>query len=291
MRLALYSVIVVLIGALLLAGTAQAGKPQQHQIHKLRVKLALTQKELGQTQQQRDSLAAQLGQTQVQLANSQASLASTQQERDTYKSERDSYASQLNAIPTELQRAITLVRDEVAYTKLVSQREGKPVDEGYLISVAAMNYVVGHVTAGEYGFRHEIALLPLPSPFLATSAESALAMQAGICGTAAMTFRSIVIGLGLQVRSVQFYFPNEVDNHIADETFYNGAWHYFDPSWGLTFATGSDALSVADARSGMTFTKHLDQNLLWYLTAPSALTDELPLLTDPATRVDIGVAF
>ena len=192
------------------------------------------------------------------------------------------YKAQLDSIPSETQQGINIVGDEVAYTKMISTREERPVNDGYLISVAAMNYVVGHVLAPEYGYRHEVAFLSVP---LWKSAEQALQMQAGICGNAALVFATIVRAFNLPVRSVQFYYG--ANNHIAAETYYNGAWHYFDPTWGIMFT--ASAQSITDARSNQTAPLS-DQTLLWHLTAPVALADT-SVLTAPATVVELGKQF
>ena len=67
---------------------------------------------------------------------------------------------------------------------------------------------------------------PLPT------AESALATGSGICGNAALTFAAIVKRFNVLVGSVQFYYADGINNHIADEAYYGGAWHYYDPTWG-----------------------------------------------------------
>jgi hypothetical protein len=224
-------------------------------------------------------LGSQLGWAQTTAS----SLAENARDRT---SERDSLQNYINGIPSELQRAVEQVRQEVDYTRFISNREGRPVPDEYLISLATMNYVVGHVTAPAYGYRHELASIALP-----WDAESALFMQAGLCGTAAWTFAVIVKQFGVQVRSAEFYFSSGIDNHIAAETYYDGDWHYFDPTWGLTFSNGSDVLSLTEAREGQPHSIRYDQNLLWYLTAPTSLIGEIPLLTDPSTRVEFAKAF
>ena len=115
-----------------------------------------------------------------------------------------------------------------------------------------MEYVAGHVSASAYGYL-TVWGLPLPS----ATPDSILAVQAGICGHAALTFAAIVKALGYPVRSVQFYYtdpdgpagPGTADSHIADEVYYDAAWHYFDPTFGNYFEDNGNVLSITDAQS------------------------------------------
>jgi hypothetical protein len=101
------------------------------------------------------------------------------------------------------------------------------------------------------------------------------------CGNASFAFAGIAAHFGLPVRSVQFYYGT--DNHIAVETYYEGSWHYFDPTWGLIYGNG---LSITDARASANPQPHYDSTLLWKLTAPSSLTD-ISVLTAASTVVEI----
>jgi hypothetical protein len=60
-------------------------------------------------------------------------------------------------------------------------------------------------------------------------------MQAGICGHAANSMVLILTEFSIRARQVHFYYttPGAATNgHTAVEVFYDGAWHYFDPTWG-----------------------------------------------------------
>lgn len=270
--------IIVTLVALIAATAAQATPKQQRQIVALKKQVAVLKK----TAQVREK---QLADVQAGSNWLQNMLTTAEYQRDSYKAERDAYRAKLDAVPTEIQRGTEIIREQLAYTKLIAASQNRTVSDGYLISLAAMNYVVGHVTAPAYGYRNAIAHFDLP-----WDAETALGTQAGICGTASFTFQALVQQFGLPVRSVQFYFPDGINNHIAVETFYDGSWHYFDPTWNLTFSQGDSVQSITDARTGPTNTLHHDENLLWFLMSP-ALASEFPLLTDPATVVEIGVEF
>jgi Transglutaminase-like superfamily len=205
------------------------------QAQALEAQLSQLQGTLTQTTTTLEKTQAQLQQTQKQLADSQAAAASLR--------------AKLDAIPTPLAAAEEQVRRDVAY----EEQNGLPYSEGRLVAQAAMDYVVGHVSAASYGYL-TIEGLPLPS----STPDSVLGAQAGICGHAALTFAAIVKHFGYQVRSVQFYYDDppsydQPDSHIADEVFYEGAWHFFDPTFGVVWVDQDThgVLSITDARSGL----------------------------------------
>jgi hypothetical protein len=194
---------------------------------------------------------------------------------------RDQQAS----IPTALSRSVEQVRREVAYVELFRGDPDVNVpSREELIARSAMDYVVGHVTAPGYGYMNVV----LGAPPAAT-AESALQNGSGICGHAALTFAAIVKHFGLRVRSVQFYYANGVDNHIANEVFFDGDWHYFDPTWGAYYQDGDRVLSIEDARAHATPRALLVQNrtLLWRSVQTMAGVPPLGAETDAETRVEI----
>jgi cell division protein FtsB len=260
MKIAALTLIAAL--ALIVATTAQATPKQHRQIVALRKQVAALQISNGQFRTEHDNLVQETASLSATVTSLQSNLRDMTGERDYYK----------NA-PTELSRAVSTIQAERAYI----ERLDPAASDGYVISTAAMNYVVGHVLAEVYGYR------VLNSMAIPWSAEMALETQAGICGTASFTFAAIVRQFGLPVRSVQFY--HGANNHIAVETFYGGAWHYFDPTWGAVFSDSSEpVLSIAQARSGP-FQLHQDQTLLWSQFTPLS---DLSVLTDPTTVVEIG---
>jgi len=270
----------VLAAGLFLAPIASANPGQAKQIRELRAQVnALKAKNttLASTNAQLRGRVTALG---AQLTWSQTTAKSLQENLRDMTGERNYYYQQ---VPTPLQDAIRIVGDERTYTKLVADNQTKvPADRGYLISVAAMNYVVGHVLAPEYGYRNGIAHLPLPD---LGSASSALSLQAGICGDAAFAFKAIVGAFDLPVRSVGFFY--EGGEHIATETFYAGKWHYFDPTWGIYF--DADASSITEARGESSPEIHQDETLLWHLISP--VISDPSVVLDPATSVVIGASF
>jgi hypothetical protein len=231
--------------------------------------------EIGRLQRERDSLTAQLATTTQQRDQALGRVAQLQSDLQRADGTIHALSQQIAAIPTELQRAVGVVRDEVAYVESVSPS----APAGLITSLAISDYVVGHVLAAEYGYRNQIASSALPA-----SAEQALEMQAGICGNAAWAFAVIARSLDLPVRSVQFYYKG--GTHIAVETSYEGAWHYFDPTWGAYYTKSDAVLSVTDARQDSSAMLHRDSTQLWTTFAPASASD-LSVLTDPATQVEL----
>jgi hypothetical protein len=197
--------------------------------------------------------------------------------------ERDQARAQIAAIPTAFARAVEQVRREVDYSDLTLGPDS-PMPREALIAHAAMSYVVGHVSAPGYGYMN-VLLNQQPIP----TAEGALAAGSGICGHAALTFAAIVKHFGLKVRSVQFYYADGVNNHISAEVFYDGEWHYYDPTWGAYYVQGGRVLSIEQARQHADPRSVLRQNgtLFWRSIQDLAGGPPLGDETDPATRVDI----
>ena len=182
--------------------------------------------------------------------------------------------------PTELVRAVTQVDREVTYVQLLNPSSSREA----LIAQSAMNYISGHVTAPAYGYLNVVAGTPP-----AAMAESVLQAGAGICGHAALTYAAILHRFNIPVRSVQFYYPDGVSNHIADEAYYDGDWHYYDPTWGAFYADGDDVLSITEARNRPDAQSLLRQydTLFWRWVERRQGVPELGRETDPATRVEI----
>lgn len=183
-------------------------------------------------------------------------------------------------IPSPLAVAFRQVRREYAYVK----GSVPGYSRGQLISEAALDYVAGHVSDTAFGYieifegKHRV---PPPTP------NSALGTQAGICTGAAVTFGTILHHFGLKVRSVNFYYDdlppdNTPDGHVAVEVWYDGGWHYFDPTYGLFWTdAGGHVLPIDEVRAGQgtlqknaaAFTNVFEDaifgNDAWFLTAPA----------------------
>ena len=187
------------------------------------------------------------------------------------------------ALDTPLEVALKQVEREVAYVK-----GGVPqYSKGQLVAEAAMDYVAGHVSDTAYGY---IAVfegkrrVPPPTP------NSSLGTQAGICTGAAVTFGTIVNHFGLKVRSVNFYYndppPYDTpDGHVAAEVWYDGGWHFFDPTYGLfwTDANGH-VLPVSEIRNGL---GSLQKNVAAFtnIFEDAVFGNDAWFVTDPTTRI------
>jgi hypothetical protein len=270
------------------APRASTVKKLRAQLHRTRVALSHANAELGRTrtrlassQQQVQSLTAQATQLQATLSQTQAALAASQ-------AQAASLQAKLDAISTPLVVAEEQVRREVAYSEGVLASAGVPYSPGQLVSQAAMDYVVGHVNAPAYGYLTTIAGVGVPA-----LPDPILSAQAGICGHAALTYAAIVRHFGYAVRSVQFYYgPGGAWNHIADEVSYDGAWHYFDPTFGIYYQDAGEVLSITDARAATEPASLLvqDDSLFWTAVVRQAHNTELSdvsFATDPATTVVI----
>jgi hypothetical protein len=190
--------------------------------------------------------AAQLSRAQNHAADLRAQLLHTANHLSQAQSHAAGLRRQLNATPSPLQTAIDQVKRESEW----AEGGAPPVPKAQVEALSAMNYTLGHVSVGAYGYL-ESHNLPLP-PFEA-SPNVTLAAQAGLCGGAADVFAAIMKALGYEMRSVQFFFSTPSgapDEHIGVEVFYGGGWHYYDPTYGVywTNPVSGDVLSIADAR-------------------------------------------
>ena len=148
--------------------------------------------------------------------------------------------------PLQVASAAQLVAQRVMYADHVLASSHKRVPRGYLVALATMSYIVGHVSASQYGYLNEIAHEPLPA-----DANSTLAAQAGICGGATTTMLAILEKLHLPARRVDVYYPTPAtpsNGHTTVEVKYDGRWHWFDPTWGTVYVPSgkpqSDVLSL-----------------------------------------------
>lgn len=188
--------------------------------------------------------------------------------------------------PTPFQVALKQISREYVYVK-----GGVPqYSKGQLISEAAMDYVAGHVSDTAYGYIEAFVgkkEVPPPTP------NSALGTQAGICTGAAVTFGTIVHHFGFAVRSVNFYYndppPGDTpDGHVAVEVRYDGAWHFFDPTYGLFWSDASGhVLPVSDVRAGQG-TLQKDVAGFTNIFEDAVFGNDAWFVTDPTTTLAYG---
>jgi hypothetical protein len=189
--------------------------------------------------------------------------------------------AQIAATPKPLAVAVSQVRHEVAWA---DGRAANP--PGQLVAQAAMDYTVGHVSTGAFGYLELVkGALPGYQP------NRILARQAGICGQAAWVFAAVVRQFGLHARSVVFSYddPNGTpDGHTAVEVSYGGGWHFFDPTYGQ-FWTGpnGNVLSIAQIRGGLG-TQVKDLASFTNVVENGALGDDSWFITKPTTGMQIG---
>lgn len=245
--------------------------------------LATANGQIGTLQSQNSALQSQSAALQAQNASLQAQVASLTKARDAALTQVAALQARIAAIPEPLAVAVEQVRREVAYAEKYGG--GVPYSHGRLVAQAAMDYVVEHVSPTAYGYL-EIFGGQLPG----SSPDAALGAQAGLCGNAALVFAAIVKRLGLEARSVQFYYDdpgNVADSHIAVEVSYDGGWHYFDPTYAVFWTDAlANVLSITDVRAG-SGTQQKDALGFTNLVENTLYGDDTWFVTDPATVVEI----
>jgi transglutaminase-like putative cysteine protease len=220
----------------------------------------LSRSQLSQLQRTLDEAKAQLGAAEVHAADLHAQIAAT---------------------PRPLAVAVSQVRHEVAWA---DGRAAHPPSR--LVALAAMDYTVGHVSTGTFGYLELVkGSLPGYQP------NRILATQAGICGQAAWVFAAIVRQFGLHVRSVTFSYPDlngTPDGHTAAEVSYGGSWHFFDPTYGQFWTdSNGNVLSIAQIRAGLG-TRVKDLASFTNLVEDASLGDDTWFVTKSTTQVQTG---
>lgn len=64
-----------------------------------------------------------------------------------------------------------------------------------------------------------------------------LEQRRGQCGSSSFVFQGLVKRLDLKTRSVGLFCIPRQNGHVAAEVWYAGAWHFFDPSFGVFFSS------------------------------------------------------
>lgn len=134
----------------------------------------------------------------------------------------------LNWYPA-LDSAEQRIRENLQYVERVTDETPRE----YLVTLAVTSYVVGHVSAARYGFLNTIVGRPPTGTNRAEVAERALASGSGICGHAAAAAMELFARLGVTAR--QLYTFDSDGGHVTVETWYDGAWHWFDPTFGYFY--------------------------------------------------------
>lgn len=239
------------------------------QLAAIRAQLAAAQRDARAARQRAVELSDTLTQVNAALSASQSEVSSLQ--------------ADLAAIPEPLSEGVSVVQREVAWSG------AQPFSRAEMTALAAVDYTVGHVSAGVYWYQSDRGLtLPDWEP------DVILRQESGICGQSAAVFVGIMQRLGYQVRSVQFFYNNPdgtPGQHIAVEVYYDSGWHFFDPTYATYWSDASDnVLPISDIRAGvgamhkdvMTFTNIVGD------ADSGVANNDIWFETDPATQVVVG---
>lgn len=217
----------------------------------------------------------------AQLSQLRRTLAVAKAQLGAAEAHSAALHAQIAATPRPLAVAVSQVRHQVAWA---DGRAAHP--PGQLVAQAAMDYTVGHVSTGAFGYL-ELVKGPLPG----YQPNRILGLQAGICGQAAWVFAAIVRQFGFHVRSVTFSYldPNgSPDGHTAAEVSYGGSWHFFDPTYGQFWRDASgNVLSISQIRAGLG-TRVKDLASFTNLVEDASLGDDTWFVTQPSTETQIG---
>lgn len=191
----------------------------------------------------------------------------------------------------EVDRAVQAVGQQTELVQLSLRGQHQTLPAGYIVAVTAMNYTQGHVLAGVYGY-NGVHQLPQPD----STPESILGAQAGVCGHAVIVFQQILAQLGYRTRQVQFLVPG--NGHVAAEVFYDGGWHWFDPTFGDYYRQGANVLPIRTVRALKNPGRWavVDETLIWRqamgATANAAMVSGMAMPLSHDVRVvyanDIG---
>ncbi|MFO0730906.1 MAG: transglutaminase domain-containing protein [Nitrospiraceae bacterium] len=129
----------------------------------------------------------------------------------------------------------TIEQDAEYVSKYVPWPSGTDVRQvrEFALALSAMNFVQQLVSSLQYGYRLHATPEDLP-----TTVEACLSANAGICGNQVAVYIDLVHRLGLQVRSVEFYWTTakgQAMSHVGVEVKLAGKWRYLDVTWGAYF--------------------------------------------------------
>ncbi|WP_156929033.1 transglutaminase domain-containing protein [Bradyrhizobium sp. th.b2] len=119
------------------------------------------------------------------------------------------------------------------------------------LALTAMNLVQQQVSSTRYGAVANTSPEDLPA-----NDEEALSRGIGICGNQVSVFLNIATRVGLEARSLEFYWPDEADvrhSHIAAEVKISGKWAFFDVTWGTYFRRDPTASGQASLLEILSF--------------------------------------
>lgn len=164
---------------------------------------------------------------------------------DSPRDEPSSVSSQVDTASADAAAVATIaaeMRRLVANPHIFSQE--LPVEYNYGLLV--MEYCQSNLNAVRYDLLSHEGKAP-------SAIWECLEEQAGICGTQATVFVSVMKALGIRSRSVRVFRHDGSDNHAMAEVYYEGDWHLFDVTWGTIYrketARPYDLLSWAEVEA------------------------------------------
>lgn len=91
-----------------------------------------------------------------------------------------------------------------------------------------------------------------------------LRQRRGQCGSSSWVFQLLASRLKLETRSLGMFCIPRQNGHVGAEVFYDGAWHYFDPSFGVFFTvSGRIDGPVASLNDILAFPGLVDTNIFY----------------------------
>lgn len=268
-----------------------------HTVQSLRAELHATQSRLAAANRKTAKARRQVAAVRRRLTDQTASfqttveqLGATQQQVAALENEVSSLQLQLAATPTTLAQAEGQLEWKIRWAE---QFAPASYSAGQLTALAAMNYVSTHVSSTAAVFAPPVSLPPGGDQ--AAYANAILTAGVGECSYHVLVFDVLMAHFGYRTRPVSFYYQDPwtqaAGAHSAVEVFYDGAWHYFDPTYSVywTDMTTDNVLDIATERQGGNGLEHKNNGLFLNLFEnPFYSGDTTGFETDPATDVVVG---
>lgn len=164
-----------------------------------------------------------------------------------YSNNKLYFGDMINKISTEVDYCLELIESN----DIIIYKE-------HLIALSAMQYTEFNVSPALYCVLQENDSEEIQK----RSLYEILYTQSGLCGDMSVVFANIIKEFDIKYRIIQFYYSN---THVAVEIYYNGGWHYYDPTWGIYFLKDSKILSIEEIVSIDNRQEYIIHNetLLW----------------------------
>ena len=269
----------------------------EHTVRSLRAELHATQSRLAAAKRKTAKARGQVAAVRRRLADQTATfqatveqLGATQQQVTALGNEVSSLQAQLAAIPTALAQAEGQLERKIRWAE---QFAPSSYSSGKITALAAMHYVSTHVSSTAAVFAPPVSLPPGGDQ--AAYANAILSAGVGECSYHVLVFNVLMAHFGYRTRAVSFYYQDPwtlaPGAHSAVEVLYDGAWHYFDPTFSIywTDPTTGNVLDIATERQGGNGVEYKNNGLFLNLFEnPFYNGDTTGFETDPATNVVIG---